>query len=137
MGTLHSSDTELTLTALRMALEERRPLSGCIHHSDRGVQYASYAYVDELRGAEMQISMVRKGNPYNNAVAESFIKTLKCGEVYLWDYRTVEDVRERIPYFLQEVYNQKRLHSPLSYRTRTSLWSRGRRKLNPIPPTVF
>jgi len=53
MGTLHSIDTELTLTALRMALEERRPLSGCIHHSDRGVQYASYAYVDELRGVEL------------------------------------------------------------------------------------
>ncbi len=73
----HHIDTQLTLTALRMALEERRPPCGCIHHSDRGVQYASYAYVDELRGAEMQISMARKGNPYDHAVAESFMKTLK------------------------------------------------------------
>jgi len=95
----HHIDTQLTLTALRIALEERRPPCGCIHHSDRGVQYASYAYVDELRRAEMQISMSRKGNPYDNAAAESFMKTLKYEEVYLWDYQTVEDVRERIPYF--------------------------------------
>ncbi len=108
-------DTPLTLTAFRMALEERRPPCGCIHHSDRGVQYASHAYVDELRGAGMQISMARKGNPYDNAVAESFMKTLKYEEVYLWDYRTVKDVRERVPYFVEEVYNQKRLHSALGY----------------------
>ena len=107
--------TQLTLTALRMALEERRPPSGCIHHSDRGVQYASHAYVDELRGAGMQISMARKGNPYDNAVAKSFMKTLKYEEVYLWDYRTVKDIRERVPYFVEEVYNQKRLHSALGY----------------------
>jgi len=107
------STTQLTLTALRMALEERRPPSSCIHHSDRGVQYASHAYVDELRGAGMQISMARKGNPYDNAVAKSFMKTLKYEEVYLWDYRTVKDVRERVPYFVEEVYNQKRLHSAL------------------------
>jgi len=75
-----------------MALEERRPPCGCIHHSDRWVQHASYAYVDELRGAAMQISMARKGNPYDNAAAESFMKTLKYEEVYLQDYRTVEDV---------------------------------------------
>ncbi len=108
-------DTQLTLAALRMALEEREPQGGCIHHSDRGVQYASHGYVNELRGAGMQISMARKGNPYENAVAESFMKTLKYEEVYLWDYRTVTDVRERIPYFVEEVYNQKRLHSALGY----------------------
>ena len=111
----HHIDTQLTVTALRMALEERRPPCGCIHHSDRGVQYASYAYVDELRGAEMQISMARKGNPYDNATAESFMKTLKHEEVYLWEYRTAQDVKQRVPYFLEEVYNQKRLHSALGY----------------------
>ncbi len=108
-------DTQLTLAALTMALEERGPQAGCIHHSDRGVQYASHGYVGELRGAGIQISMASKGNPYENAVAESFMKTLKYEEVYLWDYRTVKDVRERIPYFVEEVYNQKRLHSALGY----------------------
>jgi len=108
-------DTELTLAALRMALEERKPPSGCIHHSDRGVQYACHAYVDELRAAGIQISMARKGNPYDNAAAESFMKTLKYEEVHLWDYRTVHDVKKRVPYFLEEVYNHKRLHSALGY----------------------
>lgn len=108
-------DAELTLAALRMALEEREPAEGCIHHSDRGVQYACHAYVEELRGAGFRISMARKGNPYDNATAESFIKTLKYEEVYLWDYQTVRDVKERVPYFLEEVYNYKRLHSALGY----------------------
>lgn len=110
-------DAELTLAALKRAVEEREPAEGCIHHSDRGVQYACHAYVEELKAAGMMISMAGKGNPYENAVAESFIKTLKYEEVYLWEYRTVEDVKERIPYFLQEVYNQKRLHSALGYVT--------------------
>jgi len=110
-------DAQLTLAALRMAVEEREPAEGCIHHSDQGVQYACQAYVEELKGAGMMISMAGKGNPYENAFAESFIKTLKCEEVYLWDYQTVEDVKQRIPYFLEEVYNQKRLHSALGYVT--------------------
>lgn len=110
-------DAELTVAALRMALGERGPAEGCIHHSDRGVQYACHAYVEELKAAGMMISMAGKGNPYENAVAESFIKTLKYEEVYLWDYQSVEDVKERIPYFLQEVYNHKRLHSALGYVT--------------------
>lgn len=110
-------DAQLTLAALRMALEERGAVEGCIHHSDRGVQYACHAYVEELEAAKMRISMARKGNPYDNAAAESFMKTLKCEEVYLWDYQSVEDVKRRIPYFLQEVYNQKRLHSALGYVT--------------------
>lgn len=110
-------DAQLTLAALRMALEERGSVEGCIHHSDRGVQYACHAYVEELQAAKMRISMARKGNPYDNAAAESFMKTLKYEEVYLWDYHSVEDVKQRIPYFLQEVYNQKRLHSALGYVT--------------------
>jgi transposase InsO family protein len=110
-------DAQLTLTALRMALEERGSVQGCIHHSDRGVQYACHAYVEELEAAKIRISMARKGNPYDNAAAESFMKTLKCEEVYLWDYHNVEDVKRRIPYFLHEVYNQKRLHSALGYVT--------------------
>lgn len=110
-------DAKLTLVALRMALEERGPVEGCIHHSDRGVQYACHAYVEELQAAGMRISMARKGNPYDNAAAESFMKTLKCEEVYLWDYQSLEDVKRRVPYFLQEVYNQKRLHSALGYVT--------------------
>jgi putative transposase len=110
-------DAQLTLAALRMALEERGSVEGCIHHSDRGVQYACHAYVEELQAAKMRISMARKGNPYDNAAAESFMKTLKYEEVYLWDYHSVEDVKHRIPYFLQEVYNQKRLHSALGYVT--------------------
>jgi len=110
-------DAQLTLAALRMALEERGSVEGCIHHSDRGVQYACHAYVQELETAKMRISMARKGNPYDNAAAESFMKTLKYEEVYLWDYHSVEDVKRRLPYFLQEVYNQKRLHSSLGYVT--------------------
>ena len=90
-------DTRLTLHALRMAIGTRHPLPGCIHHSDRGVQYASGDYIKELVAHGFQISMSRKGNPYDNAYAESFIKTLKSEEVSLWEYRTLEDVHQRIP----------------------------------------
>ena len=109
-------ENEFLKKALQMALRERDPLSGCIHHSDQGVQYASSEYVNELKRYHFQISMSRKGNPYENATCESFIKTLKDEEVYLWEYRTIEDAEKRISHFIRDVYNEKRLHSSLGYR---------------------
>lgn len=106
----------LTLRALRMALEQRRPAPGLVHHSDRGVQYASGDYTDLLRAHGIVISMSRKGNPYDNAKAESFMKTLKYEEVFREDYRDVAEAHAGIGHFLEQVYNQKRLHSALGYR---------------------
>lgn len=106
----------LTLRALRMALDRRRPVPGLVHHSDRGVQYASSDYTDLLRAHGIVISMSRKGNPYDNAKAESFMKTLKYEEVFREDYRDLLEAHAGIGRFLEQVYNQKRLHSALGYR---------------------
>lgn len=108
-------DGELVIDALKMAITRRRPPRGVIHHSDRGVQYLCDAYVKELRENGFHISCSAKGNPYDNAWTESFMKTLKVNEVYMWEYKTYLDVLDRVPYFIEEVYNKKRPHSSLGY----------------------
>lgn len=110
-----SLEDKLTLAALRMALREREPAPGLVHHSDRGVQYASRDYTDVLKEHQIRISMSRKGNPYDNATCESFMKTLKYEEVHRQEYRDLDEARSCIQQFLEQVYNQKRLHSALGY----------------------
>jgi putative transposase len=108
-------EDSLTLTALRMALSRRTVEPGLVHHSDRGSQYASNDYTDLLKANGIEISMSRKGNPWDNAACESFMKTLKYEEVLRNEYRDLADVRASIREFLEKVYNQKRLHSALGY----------------------
>ena len=108
-------EDELTLTALRMALSRRVVQAGLVHHSDRGSQYASNDYTDLLQANGIGISMSRKGNPWDNAACESFMKTLKYEEVLRNEYRDLPDARASIAEFLEKVYNHKRLHSALGY----------------------
>jgi len=106
---------ELPLRALERALADRPIKPGIVHHSDRGVQYCSALYLERLHTHGFAISMSRPGNPYDNARAESFIKTLKCEEVYLRQYRDAEQARASIGHFIEQIYNRKRLHSALRY----------------------
>jgi len=111
-----SFEAGLVLEALHMALRQRRPQPGLVHHSDRGVQYASKDYTKQLECYGIRISMSRRGNPYDNALAESFIKTLKYEEVYRTEYRDLADAKALMKGFLEKIYNRKRLHSALGYR---------------------
>jgi len=123
-------DDSLTLNALRMALEQRVVRPGLVHHSDRGSQYTSGDYTDLLKTQGVEISMSRKANPWDNAACESFMKTLKQEEVYRTEYRNWADARARIGEFLENVYNEKRLHSALDYRSPVQFES----TLTPRPP---
>jgi len=108
-------EAELALEALRMAIARGRVAPGLVHHSDQGVQYASGDYTELLTEHGILISMSRRGNPYDNAQAESFMKTLKYEEVYRTEYLDFAEARRRIGKFIESVYNQKRLHSALGY----------------------
>jgi putative transposase len=106
---------ELALEALIQALADRPVTPSLIHHTDRGVQYCAREYVDVLLSNGIRISMSRTGNPYDNALAESFMRTLKCEEVYLHSYRDRDDALLHIQEFLDDIYNCRRLHSSLGY----------------------
>lgn len=107
--------SNLTLTALRMALRTRQVKPGLVHHSDRGVQYAAADYVSLLVKHQIRISMSRTGNPYDNARAERFMRTIKHEEVFLSDYQNLTEARASIRRFIDRVYNRQRLHSALGY----------------------
>lgn len=109
-------EDELTLAALGVALKQRRPAAGLVHHSDRGSQYASGDYTNLLKASGIAISMSRKASPWENAACESWMKTLKAEEVYRQEYRDLPEARAFLAQFIDKVYNQKRLHSALGYR---------------------
>ena len=110
-------DAQLCIDALAKAFEERdgADLTGLTHHSDQGVQYASNEYTAALKERGIAISMSRRGNPYDNAFAESFMKTFKYEEVYMSEYESYNDALNNIERFIEQVYNQKRLHSGIGY----------------------
>jgi putative transposase len=108
-------DARLATAALKAAIDDRKPPPACIHHSDRGSQYAAGRYRDMLASAGLVGSMGRRGNPYDNAMAESFMKTLKTEAVYPMDFQTFEDVANHLPRYIEETYNERRLHSAIEY----------------------
>jgi putative transposase len=108
-------EAKLAIRALRRALTDRNAPASLVHHSDRGVQYCPGDYVEILRSHGVRVSMSRSGNPYDNAVAERFMRTLKCEEVYLNDYRDRMDAARHLRSFLEQVYNCRRLHATLGY----------------------
>jgi transposase InsO family protein len=112
--TLHS---RLAILSLEQAIARRQPQPGLVHHSDRGVQYASEAYVKVLRAYGLVPSMSRPGNPYDNAMCESFMKTLKQEEIYCNEYQTLEQLQAHVGDFIENYYNRLRLHSALGYRS--------------------
>ncbi len=107
---------DLAIAALKDTISKRNT-DNLIHHPDQGIQYCSYEYVEVLKDHGILISMSGKANPYDNAKIESFFRTLKVEEVYMFEYETYAEVLERIPYFIKEVYNRKRLHSSLGYKS--------------------
>jgi putative transposase len=107
----------LTVAALQRAIDSRRPPPGLVHHSDRGVQYASREYVEVLESHDITPSMSRAANPYDNAACESFMKTLKYEEIHCSQYHTMEDLSANIEAFIDQYYNRQRLHSALGYRS--------------------
>jgi putative transposase len=109
-------ENDLPLEALRVALDQRQPVPGLVHHSDRGSQYASKDYTDLLKAQGCQISMSHKASPWENGGCESWMKTLKYEEVFRQEYRDLAEARTCLERFIEKVYNQQRLHSALGYR---------------------
>jgi putative transposase len=110
-------DYVLCINALDSALSRRETKKDCIHHSDQGSQYRSEEYLKYLKDCGFRISMSDKGSPTQNAYIESFFKTLKYEEIYFRQYKTIQDVMKKLPKFIEEIYNAKRLHSSLSYKS--------------------
>ena len=132
-----SMETVLVVTALRRAIAERQPGIGLVHHSDRGTQYASRQYITLLEQYGMEPSMSRAGRPYDNAMCESFIKTLKQEEIYTRQYRDRTDLELHIAEFLEQYYNRLRQHSALGYRSPASFEQSLQRPLDSLQMSFF